>query len=90
MPINLSSVVSFSLTYLNVGLSVLGVEPRDNKPVKHFKWNSFQYTLPAQEQVNSLLRGTDVNVAIATGATSRIHRHNMAQQLPWSEKGEWP
>jgi len=87
---DLSSAVSSAFIYSNMSLPVFLLTTRDNKPVKHFKWNSFQHTLPAQEQMNSLFRGTEVNIDIATEASSLIHRHNIAPQLPRREKGEWP
>jgi hypothetical protein len=90
MSIDLSTAVSSALTYLNVGLHVLRVAPGDNKPVKHFKWKAFEHTIPAQERVNSLIRGTDVNIVNARGVPSLIHRHGMAQQLPRLKREEWP
>jgi hypothetical protein len=90
MSIDLSSVVPSALTYLNMGLSVLRVEPSDNKAIKHFKRKFFQQILPTPEQVDSFSSGTDVNIAIATGATSLIHRLATALQMRSQERREWP
>jgi hypothetical protein len=93
MSVDPSTVVPSVLICFNVGLSVLRalrVVPRDNKPVKHFKWKSFQHTIPARERVNSLLLGTDVNIVIAIEAASPIHRHYTAPQLPRWKREEWP
>jgi hypothetical protein len=90
MPIDLSTVVPSTLTYLNMALSIFLLTPRESKPVKHLKWESFRHTLPRPEQVNSLFRGTDVNIVNARGVPSLIHRHEMAQQLPRLKREEWP
>jgi hypothetical protein len=90
MPIDLSTVVSSTLTYLNMALPVFLLTPRDSKSVKHFNSESFQHTLQIPEQVNPLFRGTDFNIVIARGATPLIHRHDMALQLPWLKREEWP
>jgi hypothetical protein len=91
---NMTIDVSTSLTslrkYLNMGLSVFPIRARDKKPPKLFKWDSFQHMLPAEEQVNSLFCSTDINIVICTEATSLIHRHTTALQIPWREKEDWP
>lgn len=72
MTIDVSTPLASSLTYVNMRLSVFPLGARDKKPPKLFKWDSFQHTLPTEEQVNSLFRVGDVNIAIATGAASRL------------------
>ncbi len=45
---------------------------REKKPAKQFKWEAFQRTLASQEQIKSWFDGSDCNIAIATGAVSRL------------------
>jgi hypothetical protein len=70
MTVDVSTPLVSALTYVNMRLSVFPLAVRDKKPPKLFKWDSFQHTLPTEEQVNSLFRASDANIAIATGAVS--------------------
>lgn len=72
MIIDLSTPLSSALSYLGQGLSVFPLTPREKKPVPGFSWEPLQHTLPTQDQVNSWFSGANVNVAIATGAVSRL------------------
>jgi bifunctional DNA primase/polymerase-like protein len=46
--------------------------PKGKKPVPGFKWEALQRTLPTQEQVKSWFEGTNRNIAVVTGAVSRL------------------
>jgi Bifunctional DNA primase/polymerase, N-terminal len=72
MTIDLSSPLSSALAYVAMGLSVFPLAPKEKKPPKQFKWESFQHKLPTKEQVKSWFDGTDNNIAIATGVASRL------------------
>jgi hypothetical protein len=55
-----------------MGLSVFPLAPREKRPPTQFRWESFQHTLPTEEQLKSWFADTDYNIAIATGAVSRL------------------
>jgi DNA polymerase, archaea type len=63
---------AIALAYRNEGLSVFPLAPREKKPPKQFKWEQFQHTLPTQEQLKAWFDDNDNNVAIVTGAISRL------------------
>jgi hypothetical protein len=45
---------------------------KEKRPIPGFKWEAFQHTLPTQEQVKTWFDGSDNNIAIATGAVSKL------------------
>jgi hypothetical protein len=53
-------------------LSVFPLSHRQKKPPKQFKWEQFQHRLPTQEQLKAWFDGNDNNIAIVTGAISRL------------------
>ena len=71
-----SMVLSSAFAYLDNGLSVFPLAPKEKKPPKQFKWEPFQYTLPTQEQVRSWFDGSDNNIAVVTGAISRLFAYD--------------
>src|SRR5215217_646940 len=73
MTIDLSTPLASALTYLDAGLSVFPLSPKEKKPPKYFRWESFQHILPTLEQLKSWFEGTyNNNIAIVTGAISRL------------------
>jgi hypothetical protein len=72
MTIDVSTSLTSALAYLDMGLSVFPLAPREKKPPKHFKWETFQHTLPKQEHIKSWFDGSDSNIAVATGVVSRL------------------
>ena len=71
MIIDTAVALTSALTYLDMGLSVFPLAA-EKKPAKQFKWEAFQRTLASQEQIKSWFDGSDCNIAIATGAVSRL------------------
>ncbi len=63
---------TYALSYLDMGLSVFPLAPREKKPPKHFKWEQLQDALPTEAQVKIWFDRTDNNVAIVTGKVSRL------------------
>jgi DNA polymerase, archaea type len=72
MTINDSISLTSALAYLEMSLSVFPLAAREKKPPKQFKWEQFQRTLPTQDQVKSWFDGSDSNIAVATGAVSKL------------------
>lgn len=72
MTIDVSTPLSSVLSYLRHGLSIFPLAAKEKKPLKQFKWETFQYKLPNQEYVKSWFDGSNSNIAIATGAVSRL------------------
>jgi hypothetical protein len=73
MSIDISTVLSSGLSYLELELSVFPLAPREKKPHKQFKWEMFQHKQPSREQINSWFNGSENNnIAIATGAVSKL------------------
>lgn len=72
MIIDPSTPLSSALSYLAQGLSVFPIRRRHKKPVAGFSWEPFQKTLPTIEQVNTWFDDVNINIAIITGAISRL------------------
>jgi hypothetical protein len=72
MPIDVSAILSSALTYLDMELSVFPLAPREKKPQKQFRWEAFQHTPPSREQIKCWFDGSENNIAIATGAVSKL------------------
>ena len=71
MTINDSISLTSALAYLEMSLSIFPLAARE-RPPKQFKWEKFQHTLPTQDQVKFWFDGSDNNIAIVTGAVSRL------------------
>src|SRR5687767_1306672 len=73
MIIDSSTPYSSALSYLRQGLSIFPLAAKEKKPPSQFKWERFQHALPTEEEVNALFGvADDINIAIATGAVSRL------------------
>jgi hypothetical protein len=64
--------LSWALQYLGLGLSIFPLLPKAKKPAQGFRWEALQHTLPKEEQVKSWFEGRDSNIALATGAISKL------------------
>jgi hypothetical protein len=67
-----AKILSCALQYLGLGLSVFPLMPKGKKPLPGFTWEALQHTLPKQEHVKSWFEGEDSNIAVATGAVSKL------------------
>ena len=65
MSIDISMVLSYALTYLDMGLSDFPIAPREKKLTKQLKWEGFQHNPTTSKQIKYWFEGSDSNIAIA-------------------------
>jgi hypothetical protein len=69
---DVSTALASALAYLDRGLSVFPLAPREKKPPKNFSWEHLKHSLPTEDQVKEWFNGTDNNIAVVTGEISRL------------------
>jgi hypothetical protein len=69
---DVSTALASALAYLEMGLSVFPLAPREKKPPKNFRWEESQHALATEDQLKAWFDGTNNNLGVVTGKVSRL------------------
>jgi hypothetical protein len=72
MTIDTSTSLTSALIYLQMGLSIIPLAPREKKPPRLFTWEQLQYVLPTEDQVKEWFDDTNNNIGVVTGKISQL------------------